>query len=244
MKALYQRSLLLLCILLLISFQKGKTQEVPMLGDLAPSFKAETSLGDIAFPEDYFGNWKLLFCHPADFTPVCATEILDLAEMQEEFEELNAQIVVLSADGLNSHLQWIKSLEQIQKKEGKAVGINFPLVPDVGLEISRQYGMIHSKMSTTKTIRGVYIINPENVICAIFFYPLNIGRNQEEIKRTLIALQESDKHDVFTPSNWQPGDDFLMPSPSSREEAEKLAKKNNPKLYSKDWYLWYLKNKN
>lgn len=214
-----------------------------MLGDAAPSFTAETTEGKITFPEDYLGKWKILFSHPADFTPVCSTEILDLAEMQDEFKKLNAQLVVLSTDGLNSHLEWIKSLEDIQENEGEAVGIDFPFVPDIGLKISSQYGMIHSNMSTTKTVRGVFIINPENMICAMFFYPFTTGRNLEEIRRTLIALQESDRRNVLTPSNWEPGDDFLIEGPASQEEAEKMERKDDPSLYSKDWYLWYKKSK-
>lgn len=233
----------LIFLAMVLTSHAQQENRIPMLGESAPSFSANTTHGNINFPADYLGKWKLLFSHPADFTPVCSTEILDLAEMQDDFKKLNAQILVLSTDGLNSHLEWIRSLEGIQKKEGKTVGIDFPLVPDVGLKISSKYGMIHSSMSSTRTVRGVFIISPENQICAIFFYPATTGRNLEEIKRTLIALQESDRRDVLTPSNWHPGDDFLIPSPASKEEAEKLTRRNNPELYSKEWYLWYEKSK-
>ncbi len=243
MKRIYLTIITFAFISLAFSAQAQKVNCIPMLGDLAPSFSAKTTQGSINFPTDYLGKWKILFSHPADFTPVCSTELLDLADMQEEFKKLNTELLVLSTDGLNSHIEWIKSLENIQNSEGSNVGINFPLVPDVGLEISSKYGMIHSNISTTKTVRGVFIINPENVICAMFFYPTTTGRNLEEIKRTIVALQESDRYDVLTPSNWQPGDDFLIDSPASLEEAEKLAKKNDPSLYSKDWYLWYKKSK-
>lgn len=227
---------------LTLSAQAQKENRIPMLGEPAPSFTAKTTKGDVTFPTDYLGKWKILFSHPADFTSVCSTEILDLAEMADEFKKLNTELLVLSTDGLNSHLEWIRSLEGIQEKEGRNVGIDFPLVPDVGLDISRQYGMIHSGMSETRTVRGVFIVNPENIITAMFFYPFTTGRNLEEIKRTIIALQESDRRDVFTPSNWQPGDDFLIESPSSKEEAEKMMKRNDPSLYSKAWYLWFEKN--
>ncbi len=242
MKKTYLTFITLLFLSLALNAQAPRENRIPMLGEAAPSFTANTTEGKINFPVDYLGKWKILFSHPADFTPVCSTEILDMAEMQDEFKKLNAQLLVLSAGGLNSHLEWIKSLEKIQEQDGKTVGIDFPLVPDIGLNISSKYGMIHSNMSTTETIRGVFIINPENVICAMFFYPFTTGRNLEEIKRTLIALQESDKRDVLTPSNWQPGDDYLIESPSSQAESEKLAKKNDPNLYSKEWYLWYKKN--
>lgn len=244
MKTIYATIFQFLFLSLVLSAQMSPDQNcIPMLGESAPSFTAETTEGKINFPEDYMGKWKILFSHPADFTPVCSTELLDLAEMQDEFKKLNAQLLVLSTDGLNSHLEWIRSLEIIQKNEGHDVGIDFPIIPDVGLKISSQYGMIHSNMSTTKTVRGVFIINPENKICAMFFYPFTTGRNMEEIKRTLIALQESDRREVLTPSNWQPGDDYLIKSPASRGEAEKMASKNDPSLYSKYWYLWYKKSK-
>ena len=243
MKAFYLSIIPIIFLTLVFTTEAQDRNSIPMLGDSAPSFTAKTTEGNLNFPDDYFGKWKILFSHPADFTPVCSTEILELAEMQDEFKKLNAQLLVLSTDGLGSHIEWIKSLESIQKNEEKKVGINFPLVPDVGLEISKKYGMIHSRMSATKTVRGVFIINPENKICAIFFYPSTTGRNLQEIKRTLIALQESDRRDVLTPANWQPGDDFLIDSPASVEESEKMSRKNDPSLYSKDWYLWYQKSK-
>lgn len=243
MKKLYLGIIYLLLTGTLLNAQQAPTENrIPMLGESAPSFTAKTTMGTINFPADYFGKWKILFSHPADFTPVCSTELLDMAEMADEFKKHNAEILVLSTDGLNSHLEWIRSLESIQQKDGVETGINFPLVPDVGLAISGKYGMIHSNISTTKTVRGVFVINPENKICAIFFYPATTGRNLEEIMRTLIALQESDSLNVLTPSNWQPGDDYLLPSPASREEAEKMSQKGNPKYYSKAWYLWYERN--
>ena len=238
--------LLAIISVIMLSFvmnaQAPVENRIPMLGERAPSFEATTTQGKITFPEDYYGKWKILFSHPADFTPVCSTELLDMADMFEEFKKLNTQLLVLSTDGINSHLEWINSLENIQKEEGRKVGIQFPLVPDVGLEISKTYGMIHPNISSAKTVRGVFLISPENKICAMFFYPETTGRNLNEIKRTLIALQESDKREVLTPSNWQPGDDFLLPCPVSKEEAEKMEKRGNPNLYSKDWYLWYEKN--
>ena len=243
MKIAYTLLIPIFFLSIIVNAQAPKEDRMPMLGDSAPSFTAETTEGTITFPSDYFGKWKIMFSHPADFTPVCSTEILELSEMQEEFKKLNTQLLVLSTDGLNSHIEWVRSLEKIQAEDGRKVGINFPIVPDVGLEISKKYGMIHPRMSSTKTVRGVFLINPENKICAIFFYPASTGRNLEEIKRTLLALQESDKHNVLTPANWYPGDDCLINSPASREEAEKLAKKNDPNLYSKDWYLWYKKSK-
>lgn len=242
MKKINLSIIAILTVFLTINAQPPSENRIPLLGEPAPTFTALTTKGEITFPLDYFGKWKILFSHPADFTPVCSTEILDLADMYEDFKKLNTELIVLSTDGLNSHLDWIKSLESIQQKDGKQVGINFPLVPDVGLKISALYGMIHPDMSSTRTIRGVFIINPENQIAAMFFYPNSTGRNMEELKRTVIALQESDRRDVLTPSNWQPGDDFLLNAPASKEDAEKMTKKKNSSYYSKEWYLWYEKN--
>lgn len=215
--------------------------KIPLIGDSSPKFTAETTLGKINFPDDYYGKWKILFSHPADFTPVCSSEILELSYMQDDFKKLNTQILVLSTDGINSHMEWIKSLESFQYKERESVKVEFPLISDIGLDISRQFGMIHSNSSKTKNIRGVFIIDPENKIRAIFFYPMTVGRNLEEIKRTLIALQESDKKDVLIPANWKEGDDVLIHSPKSVEESNKMKEKNDSKLYSYAWYMWFKK---
>ena len=243
MKLIKLAPFFILLFTLVVHGQSPEETRIPMLGDRAPSFSVETTQGRINFPDDYLGKWKILFSHPADFTSVCSSEILDLAEMQEEFKKLNTEIFVLSADGLNSHLQWIRSLENIQAKEGIVHHIDFPLIPDIGLDIAKKYGMVHPGRSMTETMRGVFIINPENQIDAIFFYPISTGRNLMEIKRCLLALQETYDHDVLTPSNWQPGDDFLIESPSSKEEAEKLARKKGDDLYSREWYLWYKKSR-
>lgn len=241
----------LLVFVFLISFNgraqqhENEKNQLPLLGDSAPEFTAESTRGKINFPSDYFNKWKILFSHPADFTPVCTSEIVALASMQEDFEKLNTQIVVLSTDGLNSHIEWCRSMESLKLDGYPAVKINFPLVSDVSLSISRKYGMIHKSSSTTKDIRAVFIITPENMIAAIFYYPFNIGRNLEEIKRTVIALQTSAKNDVLMPVNWQKGQDVLIHPPTSMEESNKLEKKasSDPegKIYKRAWYMWFKK---
>lgn len=237
---------ILACILLLtftINAQDNETYRIPLIGENAPKFTGQSTQGTIHFPDDYYGHWKILFSHPADFTPVCSTEIIELAELQDDFDKLDTKLVVMSTDGLNSHIQWVRSLQGIQLYDRESVTIEFPLVSDPDLEISKKYGMLHPSYSTTKDVRGVFIISPEDKICATFFYPASTGRNMEEIKRVLIALQTSDKRNVLTPANWQPGDDVLIASPASMDEAEKLAAKDNPDLYSLEWYLWYKKSK-
>ena len=216
-------------------------RQIPMIGDSAPTFTGQSTMGNINFPDDYYGKWKILFSHPADFTPVCSTEILELAEMQDEFAELKTQILVISTDGLNSHIEWVKSLEEVNYKNWDNVKIKFPLIADRDLAISKKFGMIHPNTSETKNIRGVFIIDPDNKIRSFYFYPMTTGRNIYEIKRTLIALQATDKKDIFTPVNWAPGDDVLLPSPSTKKEADAMMKKDDPNLNSLNWYTWFKK---
>jgi peroxiredoxin 2/4 len=220
-----------------------KDTRIPLIGENAPSFSAETTKGKLNFPDDYFGKWKILFSHPAAFTAVCSSELLELANMQDAFEKLGTKLVVMSTDGLSSHIEWVKSLETINYKDHGFIKINFPLVSDPNLEISRKYGMIHSFSSTTKDIRGVFIIDGNNKIKALFFYPMNVGRSTDEILRTLKALQASEDKNYLMPANWEPGQDVLLRSPRTTEDAEKLAKKNDPDLYQLNWYMWFKRMK-
>lgn len=223
--------------------QKNTSVQLPLIGESAPSFTAESTTGTINFPGDYSNKWKILFSHPADFTPVCTSELLDLAAMQDDFNNLGTQIVVISANDVASHTQWEKSMESINYKNRQGAKINFPLVGDKTLEISRQYGMVQPSSSSTKDVRGVFIIDPKNTIRAIFFYPMNIGRNMDEIKRTIIALQTADKKHVLMPAGWQPGGDVLLPYIKYTTDQEELAKKDDPDLYKVTWYMWGTKLK-
>ena len=233
---------LLFLSLLFVSFawsQENKDIRIPLIGEVAPFFTAESTQGKINFPDDYFGKWKILFSHPSDFTAVCSTEIIELAAVQQDFEKLNTKILVISTDGLNSHLEWVKSMESIRYKGKDPVKIKFPLISDNNLEISRKYGMIHAVTSSTKDVRGVFIIDPEEKIRAVIFYPMSLGRNIDEIKRIIIALQQSDNKNVYTPANWQPGQDVLLPSPKTEQDADKMATRNDPNLTEVTWYLWF-----
>ena len=224
--------------------QDTRDSRIPLIGDNAPSFTAETTRGTITFPDDYYGKWKILFSHPADFTPVCTTELMELARLQDKLEKMDTKVIVISSDGLNSHLSWVKDMETIKyRSDDDPVKINFPLISDNTLEISKKYGMIHPNASTTRTIRGVFIIDPTDKIRAMFFYPFMVGRNMEEIMRTLTALQMSDDKNVLIPANWIPGGDVLMHSPKTQADAEKLAAKNDPTLREITWYLWFKKMK-
>jgi len=214
----------------LINAQESTSARIPLIGEPAPKFTAESTLGTITFPDDNNSKWTILFSHPADFTAVCSSEILELAALQDDFEKLNTRLMVISTDAVSSHIEWVKSLEAIKYKDRESIKIKFPLISDKSMEISKKYGMVHSYSSTTKDVRGVFIVDPDNKIEAIFFYPMNVGRNIEEIKRTLVALQTAVKNNVLMPANWKPGQDVMIPSPKTSVEADKMVKKNNPEL--------------
>ncbi len=214
--------------------------EIPQIGSEAPSFIASSTNGEVNFPSDYGKSWKILFSHPKDFTPVCSSEILELAYAQESFEELGAQLLVLSTDILEQHNSWKASLEQLHYKDREPVKIDFPLISDNDLVVSKKYGMIHNAESTKKNIRGVYFIDPDNEIRAIYFYPNEVGRNVDEVKRTLLALQTTyANNSVVTPANWQQGDDVIVPVLT---EAEKNSiGMPDSDLYKLSWYMVFKK---
>lgn len=224
----------------------GKTQtnnslQTLYIGQHAPGFKAQATTGNINFPDDYFTKWKILFSHPADFTPVCTTEIMALSEKQETFKKLNTALLVISTDGLNSHIEWVKSIESISFAGKESVKIGFPLISDVNMEISKKYNLLRKDTILTKDMRAVVFIDPDNKIRAILNYPQNIGRNIDEIERVLIALQTADDNEVLTPANWKPGGDVLLPSPKTMEESASLKAKNKAGYYNLNWYLWFKK---
>jgi len=191
--------------------QEKQVYPIPLIGSDAPSFTAHTTKGIISFPGDYHNKWKILVSHPRDYTPVCSSEILEMAQKQDDFEKLGVKLFVLSTDTLYQHQTWVKTLDTLKYKGRNPVAIDFPLIDDNGKSISRQYGMLHPQISTTQDVRGVFIIDPKDKIRAIFFYPMEVGRNLDEIERTVIALQTSDREHVLTPANWKPGEDVLLP---------------------------------
>ena len=189
---------------------------MPLIGDTAPSFTAETTKGKINFPEDYAGKWVILFSHPADFTPVCTSELFTFARMTEEFRSLDTELVGLSVDSVSSHLAWLKSIEDEVRFNGQQkVKIDYPVIADIKMTVARKYGMLHPSASDTKAIRAVFFIDTQSVIRAILYYPLSTGRNFQELKRLLIALQTTDEYHVSTPADWQPGDDVVVSAPTT-----------------------------
>lgn len=228
--------ILLLSVTIIWSQDKGNTR-VPVIGEKAPSFTVQSTNGDISFPKDFGRSWKVLFSHPQDFTPVCSSEILELAFMQEDFNKLNAKFLVLSVDSLDSHKDWEKAMEEINYKGRGPVKINFPIASDRKYRVSRQYGMIHDASSDKKTVRGVFIIDPDNIIQTILYYPMSVGRNMDELKRTLIALQTVSQKGISTPANWQQGNDVLLQVKPSAEEI----KKADGRIYELAWFMIFQK---
>lgn len=188
-----------------------KDTKVPLIGSTAPAFTAESTNGKLNFPADYSTQWKILFSHPKDFTPVCSSELLELAQKQDEFEKLGVKLVVLSTDILDQHYTWKKTLDTLRYKNRAPEVINFPLVDDHDMKVSKLYGMIHKGANTTRDVRGVFIVDPSDKIRAIFFYPMEVGRNLDEIERTILALQITDNQKVLTPANWNSGEDVFIP---------------------------------
>lgn len=216
-----------------------ETQSVamPRIGDPAPSFKAVTTQGEINFPADYSGSWVILFSHPADFTPVCTSEFMTFATMEKQFAEANCKLVGLSVDGLYSHIAWLRTIkEKIEYKGMKNVEVNFPLIEDITMEVARKYGMIQPGESSTKAVRAVFFIDPKGIIRAIIYYPLSLGRNFEELYRSLIAMQTADAFSIATPADWQPGDDVIVPPAGSCGVAKnRMEGKEDMKCY--DWFF-------
>lgn len=195
--------------------QTQRQSNIPLIGEMAPSFTAESTTGRLNFPEDFGRSWKILFAHPRDFTPVCSSELLELAFAESEFEKLGAKLVVMSTDILDSHFAWKEALEEIPYRGRQPVTINFPLVDDSKYNISDMYGMTHPSAKKGANIRGVFFIDRENRVRAIFFYPSEVGRSTDEILRTLIALQRTDDNfAISTPANWKPGEPLMVPYPN------------------------------
>ncbi|MDW3227847.1 MAG: peroxiredoxin, partial [Acidobacteriota bacterium] len=189
---------------------------IPLIGEKAPAFKAVTTQGEIHFPEDYKGKWVILFSHPADFTPVCTTEFMTFAKMEEEFKALNCSLIGLSIDSHFSHIAWLRTIkEKIAWKDMRNIEVKFPVIADLTMEVAKSFGMVQPAASNTQAVRAVFFIDPAGVIRAMIYYPLSNGRNFDEIKRLLVAMQTSDKHQVATPADWRPGDKVIIPPPGS-----------------------------
>jgi thioredoxin-dependent peroxiredoxin len=194
------------------------------IGDEAPDFTAETTEGTIRFHEWIGDKWAILFSHPKDFTPVCTTELGYMARLKPEFDKRGTKVIGLSIDPVTNHAQWAKDIEETQ-----GTAVNYPMIGDADLNVAKLYDMIHPNASGANprtandnaTIRAVFIVGPDKKVKATFTYPMSAGRNFDEVLRLLDALQLNAKHTVATPVNWKPGEDVIIPTSVSDEDAKK-----------------------
>ena len=214
----------------------NNAKSMPLIGDPAPEFRAMTTMGKVEFPKDYKGSWVILFSHPADFTPVCTTEFIAFARMADEFEAMNTKLIGLSIDSLHSHLAWAKSIENIDLGGKGKVKLPFPIIVDSSMNVANKYGMLQT-VASTQTIRAVFIIDPEGMIRTILYYPMSTGRNMDEIKRIVQALQVHDKAGVSTPADWRPGDKVVVGAPLTMEETDERLRCEDDSIEVLDWYL-------
>lgn len=188
---------------------------MPRIGDEAPDFTALTTTGELTFSEFNRDSWVIMFSHPADFTPVCTTELSAFAEEKEFFTKHNTKLIGLSIDSIHSHLAWVNN---VHEKTG--VYMDFPIIADLDMKVAQKYGMLHPGESSTAAVRAVFFIDPKGIIRLIMYYPLNIGRNMEEIQRVLVALQTSDDNACALPVNWKMGDKAIVPPPKTLGEMQ------------------------
>ena len=203
---------------------------MPRIGDQAPDFEAITTKGKIKFSEFATDKWIVLFSHPADFTPVCTTEMSGFAQRKAEFDALNTELIGLSIDSVHAHLGWVNNV-----KQNTGVYFDFPIIADLDMKVSQLYGMLQPNESETAAVRAVFFIDPKKKIRLIMYYPLNVGRNMDEILRALKALQTSDEHQVALPLDWKPGEKVIVPPPKTLEEME--ARLADESLEKVDFYL-------
>ena len=186
------------------------------IGDTAPDFTIDTTHGEMRFHNWMDDSWVFLFSHPADFTPVCTTEMGRTANLASEFAKRDVKPLGLSTDTVKEHLKWISDVNETQNAD-----LQFPIIADADLKVSRLYDMIHPDESLTEAVRSVFIIDPKKKIRLMFTYPMNVGRNFDEIIRVIDALQLADGRHIATPADWKPGDRVIIPPSISNEEASK-----------------------
>ncbi|MDV2583401.1 peroxiredoxin [Alkalibacillus haloalkaliphilus] len=209
--------------------EENQQYQLPRIGDPAPDFEAKTTHG-VKKLEDYKGSWLVLFSHPADFTPVCTTEFVSFQGIYPQLRELNTELLGLSIDSVQSHIAWARNIE-----ENFNVEIEFPVIADLDQKVAQKYGMIHPNDSGTETNRAVFVIDDQQVVKSIIYYPLTTGRNMDEIVRLVKALQTTAEHQVSTPADWTPGDKVIVPPPASKQEADARVKDESLEVI--DWYI-------
>lgn len=206
-----------------------QTYTMPRIGDQAPDFEVMTTQGMLKLSDYNKGNWVVMFSHPADFTPVCTTEMSAFAVEKEWFASKNTKLLGLSIDSIHSHIAWVANV-----KERTGIYMDFPIIADLDMHVAKLYGMLHPGEATTAAVRAVFFMDPEGIIRLIMYYPLNIGRNMDEIKRALVALQTADSNGVACPVNWREGDKVIVPPPKTLKDYEATEHMEGDKT---DFYL-------
>ena len=198
---------------------------IPRIGDDAPDFTAITTHGEITFSDWQEDNWVILFSHPADFTPVCTTELTEFANRNAEFSDRGIKLIGLSIDSIHSHVAWVQNINEIMGTK-----IPYPLIADLDMKVANKYGLIHPGESSTATVRAVFIIDPNRKIRALIYYPLANGRNVDEVVRLIDSLQTTDSNSCATPVNWNVGEKVIVPPPKTEAEVEDRLNSDHEKL--------------
>ncbi len=203
---------------------------MPRIGDQAPDFEALTTTGPLKFSEYIKDSWTILFSHPADFTPVCTTELSGFAQEKKWFAERNTKLIGESIDSIHSHVAWVQNV-----REKTGIFMDFPIIADIDMKVAHLYGMLHDNASSTAAVRAVFFIDPKGIIRLIMYYPLNVGRNMAEIKRVLEAMQTVDANGCAMPMNWEKGDKVILPPPKTLKDLD--ARLNEKGIELIDFYL-------
>lgn len=205
-------------------------QPLLQLNGKVPDFEAKTTHGPLRLSEWNADKWVILFSHPADFTPVCTTEFMAFQNISDELASRNVALLGNSIDSVHSHIAWVRNI-----KQNFDIDITFPIIADLDMKVSKAFGMVHEASSDTAAIRAVYVIDEKRILRAMIYYPLEVGRNFDEILRLVDALQTTDKHGVACPADWKPGEKVIVPPPKTAAEAEERMK--NPEYEVTDWYF-------
>lgn len=219
----------------------SEQENMPLIGDKFPNMEVNTSHGTLKLPEEYKGNWFLLFSHPGDFTPVCTTEFYSFQKRYDQFKELNTELIGLSIDQVHSHLKWTEWI-----KDNLGEEIEFPIIADGRGKVAEKLGLLHHAGGTA-TVRAVFVVDPESKIRSILYYPAELGRNMDEFLRIIKGFQKADKEGVAIPANWPDnelvGDDVILPPAGSEEMIEKRRKQEeNGEIECYDWWLCHKKS--
>lgn len=218
------------------SDETDETPQMALIGDEFPELEVTTTHGTLTLPDEYEDEWFVLFSHPGDFTPVCTSEFVAFEQSRDEFEALDANLIGLSVDRVHSHIKWTDWIE-----EELDIDIGFPIIADEGGTVANTLGMIHPGAGTS-TVRAVFLVNPDGIIRQILYYPMDVGRNIDEILRSLEALQKADREGVATPADWPNnemfGNSVLLPPPGTEADAKARIKEAEEKGYdSRDWWF-------